>query len=164
MQYRITLPVIFLICAAIAIAGCTGTQNSPAATTAGSGTGSSGTSAPAGNRVVSPTDAVPEYNLVKADVGEKDYLGTIPVIFQGGMGQIHVKKIDVTLYRSDGQVKTATIGTNKGDQVELEGTKQTDRVVVRISMDNGQSYTINDVQSPYRTRQQVISPLFFDRI
>jgi hypothetical protein len=100
-----------------------------------------------------PTDAVPEYNFVKADVGEKDYLGNIPVIFQGGMGQIHVKKIDVTLYRSDGQVKTATIGIKKGDQVELEGTKQTDRVVVRVSMDNGDSYTINDVLSPYRTRQ-----------
>jgi len=59
----------------------------------------------------------------------------------------------VTLYRSDGQVKTATIGTKKGDQAELEGTKQTDRVVVRVSMDNGQSYTIKDVLSPYRTRQ-----------
>ena len=96
---------------------------------------------------------MPDYNFVKADVGEKDYLGNIPVIFQGGMGQIHVKKIDVTLYRSDGQVKTATIGINKGDLVELEGTRQTDRVVVRVSMDNGQSYTINDVMSPYRTRQ-----------
>jgi len=151
MQYRVTFSVIILICAALAIAGCTGTQNPSAAPAAGSGTGSSGSSA--GNMVVSPTDAVPDYNFVMANVGEKDYLGNIPVIFQGGMGQIHVKKIDVTLYRSDGQVKTATIGIKKGDQVELEGTKQTDRVVVRVSMDNGQSYTINDVMSPYRTRQ-----------
>ncbi len=65
------------------------------------------------------------------------------------MGQIHVKKIDVTLYRFDGQVMTTTLGTKKGDQVELDGTKQVDRVVVRVSMDNGESYTINDVQSPY---------------
>ena len=151
MQYRVTLSIIILICATLVIAGCTGTQNPSAAPAAGSGTGSSGSSA--GNMVVSPTDAVPDYNFVMADVGEKDYLGNIPVIFQGGMGQIHVKKIDVTLYRSDGQVKTATLGTNKGDQVELAGTKQTDRVVVRVSMDNGQSYTINDVMSPYRTRQ-----------
>ena len=153
MQYRVTFSIIFLICAALAIAGCTGTQNTSAAPAAGSGSGSLGSSANTGNLAVSPTDAVPEYNVVMADVGEKDYLGNIPVIFQGGMGQIHVKKIDVTLYRSDGQVKTATIGTNKGDQVELVGTKQTDRVVVRVSMDNGQSYTINDVQSPYRTHQ-----------
>ena len=153
MQYRITFSIIILICATLAITGCTGTQNTPAAPAAGSGTGSLSSSASAGNMVVSPTDAVPEYNFVIADVGEKDYLGNIPVIFQGGMGQIHVKKIDVTLYRSDGQVKTATIGIKKGDQVELEGTKQTDRVVVRVSMDNGQSYTINDAMSPYRTRQ-----------
>ena len=150
------LSVIFLVCAAIAIAGCTGTQNAPAApgaSSAGPGTASTGTAASPVTQVVSPTDPVPEYNLVKADVGEKDYLGKIPVIFQGGMGQIHVKKIDVTLYRSDGQVMTTTLGTKKGDQVELDGTKQVDRVVVRVSMDNGESYTINDVQSPYRTRQ-----------
>ncbi|MDP3565154.1 MAG: hypothetical protein Q8R70_11765, partial [Methanoregula sp.] len=122
--------MIFLICAAIAIAGCAGTQNTPAApVTTGSGTGSVGTSSPAGNLVVSPTQVVPDYNMVKVDVGEKDYLGSIPVIFQGGMGQNAVKKIDVTLYRSDGQVKTYTIGTKKGDEANLEGTKQTDRVV-----------------------------------
>jgi len=152
MNNRIFLSLILLICAALAIAGCTETQTTPAASPAGTATGSSGSSA-AANLAVSPTDAVPDYNMVTVNVGEKDYLGNIPVIFQGGMGQIHVKKIDVTLYRSDGQVKTATIGINKGDQAELEGTKQTDRVVVRVSMDNGQSYTINDVQSPYRTRQ-----------
>ena len=155
MKYRIILSLIFLICAAIAITGCTGTPDSPAApaTGSGSGTGSTVTPASAGNIAVAPTDAVPEYNMVVVDVGEKDYLGNIPVIFQGGMGQIHVKKIDVTLYRSDGQVKTYTIGTGKGDEAELEGTKQTDRVVVYVSMDNGQSYTINDVLSEYRTRQ-----------
>ena len=149
MQYRVTISIIILICAALAIAGCTGTQTNPAAVP---GTGSPSTSSSGSNLVVSPTDAVPDYNMVTADVGEKDYLGNIPVIFQGGMGQIHVKKIDVTLYRSDGQVKTATVGIKKGDLVELEGTKQTDRVVVKVSMDNGQSYTINDVTSPYRTR------------
>jgi hypothetical protein len=153
MHYRVMLPVIFLICAAIAIAGCTGTQNAPAATPAGSGTGSSGTSTSTGNLVVSSTDAVPDYNLVRVDVGEKDYLGNIPVIFQGGMGQIHVKKIDVTLYRSDGQQKSYTIGTKKGDEADLEGTKQADRVVVYVSMDNGDRYKTNDVISEYRTRQ-----------
>lgn len=156
MQYRVMLSVIFLICAAIAIAGCTGTQNAPAAPgvpAVGPATASPGSATSPVTLVVSPTDPVPEYNLVKADVGEKDYLGNIPVIFQGGMGQIHVKKIDVTLYRSDGQVTTTMLGTKKGDQVELEGTRQIDRVVVRVSMDNGESYTINDMQSPYRTRQ-----------
>ncbi len=153
MQYRVTISIIILICAALVIAGCTGTQNAPSSLAAGSGAGSSGSSAYTGSLVVSPTDSVPDYNLVTVDVNEKDYLGNIQVIFQGGMGQIHVKRIDVTLYRSDGQVKTATIDVKKGEWVDLEGTKQTDRVVVRVSMDNGQSYTINDVMSPYRTRQ-----------
>jgi len=79
MKYRVTFSIIILICAALAMAGCTGTQNSSAAPAAGSGTGSSGSTA--GNLVVSPTDAVPDYNLVIANVGEKDYLGNIPVIF-----------------------------------------------------------------------------------
>lgn len=155
MQYRVTLFVIFIICAAIAIAGCTGTSNAPVAPAtapAGSESSSTGTQVSTGSLVVTTTDPVPEYNLVMADVGEKDYLGNIPVIFQGGMGLIHVKKIDVTLYRADGQVKTVTMGIKKGDQVELEGTKQTDRVVVYVSMDNGDRYKINDVLSPYRTR------------
>jgi hypothetical protein len=38
---------------------------------------------------------LPSEKLVFVDVSEKDYLGKIPVIFQGGKGQIHVKKIDV---------------------------------------------------------------------
>lgn len=150
MQSRIILSLVLLICAGLAIAGCTGMQSNTASPATGSGTGSAGTSSNSGTLAVSPTDTLPDYDAVTVDVGEKDYLGNIPVIFQGGMGQIHVKKIDVTLYRSDGQVRTATIGIKKGDQVELEGTKQTDRVVVVVSMDTGKSYTINDVQSLYR--------------
>jgi len=91
-------------------------------------------------------------NAITVTVKEKDYLGKIPVVFDGGTGQIHVTKIDVTLYRSDGQVQTATVGTDKEDTVELDGTKQTDRVVVYVSFDNGQRLKTNDVLSAYRTR------------
>jgi hypothetical protein len=103
--------------------------------------------------VPSATDVIPDQNAVRVDVGEKDYLGSIPVIFQGGMGQIHVKKIEVTLYRSDGQVQNAVVGINKGDEADLQGTKQNDRVVVYITFDNGQRLKTNDVISAYRTRQ-----------
>lgn len=151
MQYRITISLVLLICAAIALAGCTGTQSTPVSpSTTGSGTGSPAT--PVGNMVVSPTDAVPSDYSVTIDIGEKDYLGNIPVIFQGGMGQAHVTKIDVTLTRSDGVVKTAVLGIKKGDEVEFEGTKQTDRVEVWVSMNDGHRYKTNDVLSPYRTR------------
>ena len=156
MQYRITLSLIFLICVALAIAGCTGTQNAPAASAApdsGSGTGSTGTPASAGNMVISPTDVVPSQNLVTITIKEKDnYSAKIPVFFDGGMGQIHVTKIEATVYRSDGQIQTATISPNKGESIELDGTKQTDRVVVYVSFDNGDRKKTNDELAQYRTR------------
>jgi hypothetical protein len=151
MQLRSFTALIFLVCIAVVFAGCTGTPG-----TAGTATGapSDGSGAAAQNNLVtSPTEALPSQNQVTVTVGEKDYLGKIPVTFDGGMGQIHVKKIDVTVYRADGQIKTASIGANKGDNVEIEGTKQSDRVVVYISFDNGDRKKTNDVMSPYRTRQ-----------
>jgi hypothetical protein len=97
--------------------------------------------------------------MVKVDVLPKDYLGKILVIFQGGEGLIHVKKIDVKLTRADGSVQTATIGTKKGDQVELDGTRgegslrgPIDRVEVWVSMDNGVTYKTNDELREYRDR------------
>ena len=149
MQLKPIGLLIFFICAGVMIAGCTGTNN-PAAP---AGTGTSG-SAPSvqDNLVPSPTDTVPSQNTISVIVKEKDYAGKIPVEFDGGMGQIHVKKIDVTVYRADGQTRTASIGNKKGDSAELEGTKQTDRVVVYVTFDNGDYKKTNDVLSPYRTR------------
>jgi len=149
--------VFILACALLAAAGCTGTQNTGGQ---GAGTSNAASGSPggqsgvtgAGNLVPSPTDVIPSYNMVTVNVGEKDYLGTIPVIFQGGMGQIHVTKITATIYRSDGTQETDPIGANKGDEADLRGTKLTDRVVVYVSMDNGQTYKTNDILSEYRTR------------
>jgi hypothetical protein len=102
---------------------------------------------------------MPEYTAVIVDIGEKDYLGTIPVIFEGGKGQAATKKIDVKLTRADGSVQTATIGTRKGDDVELQGTRgsgsergQADRVEVWVTMNTGQTYKIADVLREYRSR------------
>ena len=150
MQYKIAIPLVVLLCTAMVFAGCTGTQGPGGTATSAPGSGSASA---ADTLVPSPTDVIPPQNAVTVDVGEKDYLGSIPLIFEGGMGQIHVRKIEVTVYRSDGQIKTATIGTNKGDEADIEGTRQTDRVVVYITFDNGQRLKTNDVQSPYRTRQ-----------
>ena len=97
--------------------------------------------------------------MVTVDVGEKDYLGKIPVIFQGGIGMIHVKKIEAKLTRADGTVQTATIGIKKGDQIELDGTRgegplrgPIDRIEVWVTMDNGLIYKTNDELREYRTR------------
>jgi len=150
MQFRSFCTLVLLICTAVILAGCTGTPASPGSGPSPAGGGDAGQAQ--NNLVTSPTDVVPSQNMVTVTVKEKEYTGMIPVEFDGGMGQVHVKKIEVTLYRADGQTKTATISPNMGESVDLEGTKQTDRVVVYITFDNGTRLKTNDVLSPYRTR------------
>ena len=145
--------MIVLLCSALAIAGCTGTPASPAAPTPASGTPAGSGTSPASSGVTLttvPTDIVPGTNQVTVDVGVKDYLGNIEVIYQGGMGQIHVKKITAKITRADGQTQIKPLENKKGSTVELEGTKQTDRIEVWVDMDNGQTYKINDVLREYR--------------
>jgi len=156
MQYKVTVFLICLICAAIAFAGCTSPSGSTAAP---AGSVASGTSTGAGALVTQPTDAIPDYYTVTVDVGEKDYMGKIPVIFQGGRGQSSVKTINVKLTRTDGSTQTATVGIKKGDEADLDGTKgtgslkgQPDRVEVWVTMNNGQTYKVADVIREYRTR------------
>jgi hypothetical protein len=163
MQFRITVIVIALLCAAIAIAGCTGSPTSPAATNPGSGTPVAsaipGSGSPVGTLTTVPTDVLPGYNMVQVDVGEKDYLGIIPVTFQGGLGMNSIKKVDIKLTRADGTIQTATVGTKKGDEVELQGTRgtgsergQTDRIEVWVLINDGQTYKVADVLREYRSR------------
>lgn len=153
MQNKTPFLAILLLCAAIGIAGCTGTTTSPPASQP-TGGAPAATQAPSAqnNLVVSPTDVVPVTNLVSVIVQEKEYSGIIPVVFDGGKGQFLVKSVEVTLYRADGQVSTVNLGIKKGDLVNLEGTRQTDRVVVHVTEMNGQTYKVTDVLSEYRTR------------
>nr|WP_320161058.1 hypothetical protein [uncultured Methanoregula sp.] len=155
MKYKLAFSVILVICAAIAFAGCT----SPSGSSAVPVTGSSGTSSGANSLVTQATDAIPDYNSVTVDVGEKDLHGKIPVIFQGGKGQINLKKIDVKLTRTDGSTQTATVGIDKGNEVDLDGTQgtgslqgQPDRVEVWVTMNSGTTYKVADVIREYRTR------------
>ncbi len=150
MQFKDILLVVVVLGACIALAGCNGTQPS-SGTVAPLSTSGTGSGAGPVSLVTQPTDAIPSYNSVTVSVGEKDYLGSIPVIFQGGLGQIHVSKITATLYRADGQVITKNIGSNKGDEADLPGTWQTDRITVDVTI-NGQTYRVADQLSAYRTR------------
>jgi hypothetical protein len=149
MQIKYAVFSALLLCAAVILAGCTGTTG-PAGTASSPSAGS----ASSGNNLVpSATDVVPENNAVSVTVKEKEYNGKIAVVFDGGKGQTLVSSIDVTLYRSDGQTLTAKIGKNKGDEVILEGTRDPnnpDRVVVYVSEMNGQTYKVTDVISEYR--------------
>jgi len=149
MQRILTVLAIFLLSATVVLAGCSGSSGSSVTGTAQGTASVSATS----NLVTSPTDSIPDNNAVTVTVQEKVYDGTIPVVFNGGRGQNLVKSIDVTLYTSDGQVKTAKIGTNKDDSVTLQGTKDPnnpDRVVVYVSEMNGETYKVADVLSTYR--------------
>ncbi|MGD0534356.1 MAG: hypothetical protein ABR999_02800 [Methanoregula sp.] len=156
MKASAFIAIIFLICVAVALAGCTSSQST--VTTSGSTAGSSGTPS-SSSLTTSPTDVMPDNIAVTVTVGEKDYLGKIPVTFEGGQGQVNVKKIDITLTRADGSTQTATLGSNKGDIFNLDGTRgsgsltgQADRVQVSVTMNNGQIYKIVDVLREYRTR------------
>ena len=149
MQYKYAVSALLLVCAAVILAGCTGTTG-PSGTTMST---SSGSGVSGGNLAVSPTDVIPENNVVSVTVKEKEYNGKIAVVFDGGKGQNLVSSVDVTLYRSDGKTETAKIGKNKGDEVILEGTRDPnnpDRVVVYVSEMNGQTYKVTDVLSEYR--------------
>ena len=154
MQSR-TLVTLIIFSAMIAFAGCTGTQTPPVTTPApGSGTGQA-----VGSLVTSPTDAMPDYNVVLVTVGEKDYMGIIPVTFDGGKGMSAATKVDIKLTRADGTVQTYTLGTKKGDEVDLDGTRgsgsergQTDRVEVWVTMNTGQKFKVADVLREYRSR------------
>ena len=63
-----------------------------------------------------------------------------------------MKSARIVLYTSDGQTIQANLGINKDATTTLQGTKQTDRVVIYVSEVNGQEYKVADVLSEYRTR------------
>jgi hypothetical protein len=154
MKKRVPVLVILVLCAAAAFAGCTGPAGTPAQPAAAGAPAATQAAAASSvnNLVTSPTDVIPDNNYVSVIVQEKDYNAKIPVVFDGGKGQYLVKSASVTIYRSDGQVMTANLGIKKGDLVEMEGTKQTDRVVAYVTEVNGQTYKVADALSPYRTR------------
>ena len=156
MKTGLIIPVLLLVCVIVACAGCTSSSGTQSAGV--SGTSSTATPASGASLTPGPTDVMPANIAVVVDVGEKDLHGVIPVIFQGGQGQVNVNKIVVTLTRTDGTTQTYTLGSNKGDYVDLAGTKgtgslegQPDRVEVWVTMNNGQTYKTIDVIRKYHT-------------
>ena len=154
MHIKTIIMMTGLLCVLLAIAGCTGTQNSPAVTQVTvppSAQIPAPTTLAGPDLAVSPTDSMLEANKVNVNV-EKDYLGNVIVTFQGGNGLQLVNKIDGTLNRADGLVKTSDVGIRVGDTVTLEGTKDTDRLMVYVTMKDGKRYKIVDSLMPYRPR------------
>jgi hypothetical protein len=152
-MHKYTAPLMaFVLCIAVAVAGCAGTSAPPpAATPAPAAAAHAAPTAATVDLSPSPTDDVLPANAVNLNV-EKDYLGDVIVTFQGGPGLHNVRKIDVTLNRADGEVRTSTVGINLEDSAKLEGTKDTDRVIVFVTMADGKAYRVIDELVPYKTR------------
>lgn len=150
MQLKKVVVVSFVLVLLMVAAGCTGNSGS----SSGSSSSSAGTSSSGSGSDLTPTaiDTLPNGYSVTVDVSEKDYLGKVTVIFEGGDGQIHTKSGTATLTRADGQTVSGTFGNTKGSEAVLQGTKQTDRIQVWVTMDNGKTYKVVDKQVEYRTR------------
>ena len=150
MKASMVLVLIVLVCSAVVLAGCTGSQTPSSAGSSGS---SSSPSAPSATLTTGPTDVMPAAMAVTVSVGQKNDQGKIIVTFNGGAGLVNVNGATVTLTRADGSTETKSLGFEAGDQVTMDGTSRTpgtltgaaDRVQVSVSMNNGQTYNIMDV-------------------
>jgi hypothetical protein len=154
MNPRIALAFAVILCIAIAIAGCTGTPE-PLVTTAPPASPAAATTLETGGGgaalVPTENDPLDAARSVTVNI-EKDYLGIIRATFQGGPGLVHVRKIDVTVNRADGQVKTAPVGIEMDDSASIEGTKDTDRVMVFVTLSDGKTYKIFDDLVAFKPR------------
>jgi hypothetical protein len=100
-----------------------------------------------------PIMTLPPGQSVAIQVNEKDTsFATISVIFSGGEGQVATKDILVRVTRPDGEVMIGHLRPVKGDELILQGTKETDRIEVFVTMNTGVTYKVIDKLLPYRTR------------
>jgi len=151
MHIKTTIVITGLLCVLLAIAGCTGTSPVVPQATVTAATQAVPVTSPTPDLVVSPTDSIIEANNVIINV-DKDYLANVIVTFQGGNGLKQVNKIEVTLIRTDGLIKTADIGTTIGSAATLEGTKNADRIMVYVTMKDGKKYKVVDSLIPFKPR------------
>lgn len=107
----------------------------------------------AGSLVPGPTDTLPSTMPVDINVEKAGtYSTTIIAHFNGGKGMSFVSRVDVRVTRADGSVVTGTLIPQKGQTLEFEGTKGSDRVEVIVTMKTGNVYKVVDELLPYKTR------------
>jgi len=130
---------LVLIAVLILLSGCT---------TPGSD-GNGGLSVP----TPGPVQSLPPGKDVTIQINEKDTsFATITVIFSGGEGQIAVSDILVQVTHPDGKVLTGHLPAEKGAELVFEGTRDTDRIEVYVTLNTGITYKIIDRLLPFRTR------------
>jgi hypothetical protein len=100
-----------------------------------------------------PTQAMTEGTqlFIQADKSSIDV--EVNVRFTGGPGQGLVKDNRVILTRSDGTVTEGKLDfSQRLSEVNLQGSRGTDRLQVIVTMYSGATYTILDKLMPYRVR------------
>jgi hypothetical protein len=166
MNYRIFLIIAGILCALLFSAGCTQTPVTPPATTVATTVPTtlptSATPVPT-TAVATPTtpspepqpvDTLPSYQAVTVDV-VRNVVAINPAItatFRGGFGSTATAVMDVTVFKSDGTVEQKQLRNPKvNDQIVIQGTTGTDRVVVKVTMNDGKTYTIFDQKMDFRS-------------
>lgn len=100
-----------------------------------------------------PTMTLPPGQSVVIQVNEKDTsYATISVVFSGGEAQVTTKDILVRVTRPDGEVLIGHLRPVKGDDLVLQGSRDTDRIEVFVTLNSGVTYKVIDRLLPYRTR------------
>ena len=134
-----------LLVAAVLITAAAGCISNPA-------TGGSSSSADV-SKYGGPVQSLPPGKNVEVQVNDKDPVyATVTTIFAGGEGQIAVKSIEVILIRSDGQVQKGMLQPAKGAEVKQQGTRGTDRVVVYVTLNTGDTYKVIDQPVLFKER------------
>ena len=166
MNYRIFLIIAGILCALLLSAGCTQAPVTPPATTVVTAVPTTvpmtATLVPT-TAVATPTtpplepqpvDTLPSYQSVTVDV-VRNVVAINPSItaaFRGGLGTTATAAMDMTVIKSDGTVEQKQIRNPKvNDQIVIQGTTGTDRVVVKVTMVDGKTYTIYDQKMDFRS-------------
>jgi len=169
MNYRIFLIIAGILCALLLSAGCTQTPVTPPASVATTAPTTVPTTLPTSATPVpttavatpttpslepQPVDTLPSYQAVTVDV-VRNVVSINPVItatFRGGFGSTATAAMDVTVTKSDGTVEQKQLRNPRvNDQIVIQGTTGTDRVVVKVTMNDGKTYTIYDQKMDFRS-------------
>jgi hypothetical protein len=144
MKPKFIIVLLILLCSAILIAGCTSSQSPPTpAPTPYVET------APVTNETTTGASVVPTADDFIVD----DSSGQIQVRTVGSGADSQMKEVDVTLNRADGVVQT--VSSNDSNQAAnfngiIQGTTSgTDHIIVKVIMDDGDTYTVIDNDIKY---------------
>lgn len=97
------------------------------------------------------TDSMPSNLIFSVDASKDPISGAITVISRGGAGQNLAENLNIKVYLSTGKIVEENISPDVNSEFVCdEGTKGEDRVVVVVSLQNGESYKIYDDVLDYR--------------